>query len=193
VNIYLQLFLVFLEIGAVSFGGGYGMISLMREKTIGLNWLTDGEFLNIIAVSESTPGPIAVNIATFVGATQGGVIGALCATLGIILPSFIIILVISALIGNLMKFAGVQAVVNGMKPAVTGIIIATAIAMLIKALIAVEKIREPISISYDKILIFSIICAVAFGYKKIFKNKISPILLIIISACLGMLICPFLQ
>jgi hypothetical protein len=65
--------------------------------------------------------------------------------------------------------------------------------MLIKALIAVEKIREPISISYDKILIFSIICAVAFGYKKIFKNKISPILLIIISACLGMLICPFLQ
>ena len=192
-NIYLQLFLVFLEIGAVSFGGGYGMISLMREKTIGLNWLTDGEFLNIIAVSESTPGPIAVNIATFVGATQGGVIGALCATLGIILPSFIIILVISALIGNLMKFAGVQAVVNGMKPAVTGIIIATAIAMLIKALIAVEKIGEPIRISYGKILIFSIVFIVSFGYKKIFKNKISPILLIIISACLGMLICPFLQ
>ena len=81
--IYLKLFLTFLEIGAVSFGGGYGMISLVREKVITNGWLTDGEFLNMIAVAESTPGPIAVNMATFVGSTQGGVLGSALATLGV--------------------------------------------------------------------------------------------------------------
>ena len=125
-DINLLLFLTFLEIGAVSFGGGYGMIALMREKTLSYGWLGEEQFLNIIAISESTPGPIAVNIATFVGATQSGILGALCATLGVVLPSFIIIIIIAALISNLLKYAGVNAVVNGMKPAVTGIIFATA-------------------------------------------------------------------
>ena len=74
--IYLKLFLTFLEIGTVSFGGGYGMIALVREAVLGNGWLTEEEFLNLIAVSESTPGPIAVNTATFVGSTQGGFFGA---------------------------------------------------------------------------------------------------------------------
>lgn len=192
-SIYLMLFLTFLEIGAVSFGGGYGMISLMREKTVGYNWLTDGEFLNMIAVSESTPGPIAVNIATFVGASQGGIWGALCATLGIILPSFIIILVIATLIGNLMKFAGVQSVVNGMKPAVTGIIIATAITMVVKAVISVETVGQPIDFSLSRSIIFSLVALAFFGYKTVLKKEISPILLIVISACIGIVICPFIS
>ncbi len=67
---YLKLFLTFLEIGAFSFGGGYGMISLIRQKVLEQGWLSEGEFLNLIAVSESTPGPIAVNMATFIGSTQ---------------------------------------------------------------------------------------------------------------------------
>ena len=96
--IYLKLFLTFLEIGTVSFGGGYGMIALVREAVLGNGWLTEEEFLNLIAVSESTPGPIAVNTATFVGSTQGGFFGALAATLGVVLPSFVIILVIAALV-----------------------------------------------------------------------------------------------
>ena len=90
--IYLQLFLTFLEIGAVSFGGGYAMISLIREKVLSYGWMTDEELINMIAVSESTPGPIAVNIATFVGSRQGGALGSLLATLGVVLPSFLIIL-----------------------------------------------------------------------------------------------------
>lgn len=191
-SIYLQLFLTFLEIGAVSFGGGYGMISLMREKTVGFGWLTEESFLNMIAVSESTPGPIAVNIATFVGSSQGGVIGALMATLGIILPSFIIIIVIAALIGNLMKMAGVQAVVNGMKPAVTGVILATAFSMLVKAIFAVERFGQPISISYSAIIIFLFTIVIDFVYKKLRKKTASPILLIMFSAVMGMLICPIL-
>lgn len=81
-------------IGSLSFGGGYGMISLVRETVISNGWLTEDEFLNFIAVSESTPGPLAVNIATFVGSSQGGILGSLFATLGVILPSFVIILLI---------------------------------------------------------------------------------------------------
>ena len=98
----LKLFLTFLEIGAVSFGGGYGMISLMREKALLNAWLTEEELLNFIAVAESTPGPIAVNMATFIGASRGGLLGSICATAGVVLPSFIIILIIAALIGNLL-------------------------------------------------------------------------------------------
>ena len=94
--IYLELFLTFLQIGAFSFGGGYGMISLIREKVLMYGWLTEEEMLNMIAVAESTPGPIAVNMATFVGSSQGGFLGAILATLGVVLPSFIIILIIAA-------------------------------------------------------------------------------------------------
>ena len=187
-SIYLQLFLVFLEIGAVSFGGGYGMIALMQEKTLSYGWLTEESFLNMIAISESTPGPIAVNIATFVGASQGGILGALMATLGIILPSFIIILVIASLIGGLMKFAGVKAIIGGMKPAVTGIIFATATTMLIKSTIAFSKIGDSVTPSVSGIVILTLVATCFFGYKKLFKKQISPILLIVISAVLGIIV-----
>ena len=105
--IYLKLFLTFLKIGAVSFGGGYGMISLIREDCLGYGWLTEEELLNFIAVAESTPGPIAVNMATFVGSSQGGFWGAMLATLGVVLPSFIIILLVATLLTKLLKYAGV--------------------------------------------------------------------------------------
>ena len=191
-SIYLQLFLTFLEIGAVSFGGGYGMIALMREKSLANGWLTADSFLNMVAVAESTPGPVAVNIATFVGANSGGLLGSLCATLGVILPSFIIIIVIASLISNLMKFAGVQVVVGGMKPAVTGIIFATALSLLVKAIFAVEKFGEKVVFSYSTLIIFTVIVAVFFAYKKIFKKNINPIFLIIVSALLGLGLCPFI-
>ena len=96
--IYLELFLTFLQIGAVSFGGGYGMISLIREKVLTHGWLTEKQLLDMIAVSESTPGPIAVNMATFIGSAQGGILGSFLATLGVVLPSFIVILIIASLI-----------------------------------------------------------------------------------------------
>ena len=102
--IYLELFLVFLEIGAVSFGGGYAMIAMIREKALLHGWLTEEALMNLIAVSESTPGPIAVNMATFVGSTEGGVLGALAATLGVVLPSFTIILVIVAFANHFSNF-----------------------------------------------------------------------------------------
>ena len=103
--IYLKLFLIFLEIGAVSFG----MISIIREKVLTFGWLSEDEFVNFIAVSESTPGPLAVNMATFVGSSQAGFIGGLIATLGVVLPSFVIIFIIASIMKDLLKYSGVKA------------------------------------------------------------------------------------
>lgn len=184
--IYLELFLTFLQIGAVSFGGGYGMISLIREKVLLHEWLTEEELLNIIAVSESTPGPIAVNIATFIGSAQGGILGSLLATLGVVLPSFIIILIIAALIKNLLKYKGVQAFLGGIRPCVVGLILATAVTMLLSNLLSLEVLKSKIIPDVKGIIIFLIIAAVVILAKKIRKKPLSPIFLILISAGLGM-------
>ena len=191
--IYLKLFLTFLEIGAVSFGGGYGMISLVREKVITNGWLTEGEFLNMIAVAESTPGPIAVNMATFVGSTQGGVLGSALATLGVVLPAFIIMLIIASLIRNLLKYKGVQAVLGGIRPAVVGLIIATASTMILGSVLGISA--SGLSLSLDELVknvaIFASVVALATVYKKIKKKKISPILLILFSGVLGLVLFSF--
>jgi len=139
---FLKLFLTFLEIGAVSFGGGYGMISLIREKVLLNGWLSEAEFLSFIAVSESTPGPLAVNMATFIGASQGGVLGAFCATLGVVLPSFFIILLIAALIHDLLKYAGVEAFLSGVRPCVVALILSTAFTMGLSTLLGISTAAE---------------------------------------------------
>ena len=130
--IYLKLFLTFLEIGTVSFGGGYGMIALVREAVLGNSWLTEEEFLNLIAVSESTPGPIAVNTATFVGSTQGGFFGALAATLGVVLPSFGIIYLISLGIKQFMEIRAVQSAFKGVQVAVAILILRASVKLIAK-------------------------------------------------------------
>ena len=127
--IYLKLFLTFLKIGAVSFGGGYGMISLIRDDCLSNGWLTEDELLNFIAISESTPGPIAVNMATFVGSSQGGFFGALLATLGVVLPSFIIIMLVASVLTRLLKYGATKSVLSGIRPAVIAMILATASTM----------------------------------------------------------------
>ena len=193
--IYLQLFLTFLEIGAVSFGGGYGMISLVREKVLSHGWLTEEEFLNMIAVSESTPGPIAVNMATFVGATQGGVLGSALATLGVVLPAFIIMLIIASLIRNLLKYKGVQATLGGIRPAVVGLIIATASTMILSSVLGIKTLSGGFTLEIAEliknIVIFAAVIALATVYKKLKKKKISPILLIVFSGVLGLVLFSF--
>lgn len=183
--VYLTLFLTFLEIGAVSFGGGYGMISLMREKALLNAWLTEEELLNFIAVAESTPGPIAVNMATFVGSSQGGFFGSLCATLGVVLPSFIIILIIAALIGNLLKYRPVKAFLSGVKPCVVALIFATALTMILSKLAGIGVVGDTFKPDLSGILILALVFAASLLWKKFRKKKISPILLIVFSAFLG--------
>ena len=191
-SIYLELFLVFLEIGAFSFGGGYGMISMIREKTLAHGWLTEAELLNMIAVAESTPGPIAVNMATFVGSTQAGFFGSVLATLGVVLPSFIIILIISALIRDLLKYSGVKAFLGGVRPCIVGLILATAMIFLMRILLGFVKIGDSFAFDFRGAVIFALIILISKGAPKyaprLIKKSPSPIVLILISAALGMIL-----
>ena len=187
--IYLQLFLTFLKIGAVSFGGGYAMIPLIQDEVVSNGWLSINEILNFIAVSESTPGPIAINMATFVGSSQGGLFGAFCATLGVVLPSFVIILIIASVIKGLLKFGGVQAFLNGLRPVVVGLILGTAITIFMQVIFAFENIQTSvISFDYKALIIFAIVVGIHYFYKWKASKTISPILLIIISAILGLIL-----
>ena len=185
--IYLKLFLTFFEIGLFTFGGGYAMISLIRDKALAFGWLTEEELLNMIAVSESTPGPIAVNMATFVGSTQGGVLGSLVATLGVVLPSFIIILLVCAVIRNFLQYKGVQAFLKGVRPCVVALILATAVTMALSTLFHFTTLTSGFAPDVRGIIIMAILVAVSLIFNKIKKKKPSPILMILISAGLGML------
>ena len=183
--IFLKLFLTFLEIGTVSFGGGYGMISLVREAVLSNGWLTEEEFLNLIAVSESTPGPIAVNTATFVGSTQAGFFGALAATLGVVLPSFVIILLIAAALHSLMKYAGVNAFLAGVRPCVVAMILATACTMGLSTLGGFTTLVGGFAPDMRALAVFALLGILHFAYKKKTQKAPSPIGMILLSAVLG--------
>ena len=185
--IYLELFLNFLKIGVVSFGGGYGMIPLIQETVVTKGWLSQEQILNFIAVSESTPWPIAINMATFIGSSQGGILGSFIATLGIVLPSFVIILIIASLAKNLMKFAGVKATLNGIRPTIVGMIFATFVTMFISTVFGIKTIESVFSFDWKGLVIFTVVVIIAVAYKLIRKKSLSPIILIIFSGGLGML------
>lgn len=186
--IYLELFLSFLKIGAASFGGGYGMISIIREEALYNGWLTEEQLINFIAVSESTPGPIAVNMATFIGSSQGGIAGALIATLGVVAPSFIIILIIAAVLKNILKYAGVKAVLGGIRPAIVGLISASALIMFLSSVFGIKTADSNFSFDWKGLIILTVVTLISLAYRFIRKKTFSPILLIIISGILGILL-----
>ncbi len=188
-SILLRLFITFFEIGLFTFGGGYAMISLVMEKTLANGWLTEAELLNMIAVAESTPGPIAVNMATFVGSTQAGILGSAFATLGVVLPSFIIILLISAVMKNFLKYEGVKVFLTGVRPCVVSLILGTGVTLCLSTLFSFKSIAEnSFSPDVKGIIIFAVVLASSLVYKKLRKKKPSPILVIAISAVLGMVL-----
>ena len=120
--IYLELFWTFLKIGAFTFGGGYAMLPLIQAEVLSHGWMDASALVDFIAVSESTPGPFAINIATYVGAETGGIGGALCATLGVVLPSFVCILIVARCFEAFRSSFVVQGCMTGLKPAVVGLI-----------------------------------------------------------------------
>lgn len=186
--IFLKLFLTFFYIGLVSFGGGYAMIPLIEDVVLTNNWLTEEELLNFIAIAESTPGPIAINMATFVGTSQAGILGAAMATLGVVLPSFIIILIISIFIKNLLKHSSVQWVLNGIKPVIVGLIVATAVTLFLSIIFGISTIKDTtFAVNWFGIIIFAIITATSLIYTKFSKKRLSPIILIVISGVLGII------
>lgn len=183
----LELFLTFLKIGTVSFGGGYGMISVLQDEVLAHGWLTKEALLDFIAVAESTPGPIAVNMATFVGSSEAGFFGALIATLGVTLPAFLIMLFVAAVFQNLLKYKGVDAFMRGVRPCVAGLITATGFTMLLSLVLGLSDIRTGLSIDWRAGVIFLLIAGGAWALKHFRKKRLSPVLLILASAALGIL------
>lgn len=120
--IYAELFWTFLKIGAFTFGGGYAMLPLIQQAVASHGWMTTEELINFVAVSESTPGPFAINTATYVGSVTGGIPGAFCATLGVVLPSFVIILLVARAYKAFRSNRIVEGCMEGLKPAVVGLI-----------------------------------------------------------------------
>ncbi len=183
--IYLDLFLGFLKVGCFAFGGAYGAIPLIRDVVMSYGWLSDEMLTYMIAVSESTPGPIMVNLATYIGSKQAGFPGAAVATLAVVLPSFLIILLVTALLKTALKNEYVQAVLRGLKPCVTGIVLATGIYMILGNCFGTITARK---VNIQAIIITVLLVASMFGCKHFAKKKLSPILLIVISAAAGMLV-----
>ena len=183
--IYLDLFLGFLKVGCFAFGGAYGAIPLIRDLVMSYGWLSDEMLTYMIAVSESTPGPIMVNLATYIGSSQAGFLGAMIATLAVVLPSFLIILLVTALLKTALKNKYVQAVLRGLKPCVIGIVLAMGIYMVLSNCFgAISALK----VNVQAIILTTILVASMFGYKHFAKKKLSPILLIVISAVAGVIV-----
>ena len=184
--IYWLLFFEFFKIGLFTIGGGYAMIPLMRQVVLNYNWATEDEFYNFLGICESTPGPIAVNMATYIGSTQAGLLGSVLATLGVVLPSFIIIVLVAAILKNLVKNKYFQAFLNGVKPVVVGLIFSTGLLLVIKC-IGLNSL-DSFTFDYRSLIIFVTIAFIFYFVKIVHKKKIDTILLILISAGLGILI-----
>ena len=183
--ICIDLLIGFLKVGLYAFGGAYGAIPLIRDVVLSYAWISDDMLTYMIAVSESTPGPIMVNLATYVGSSQAGIWGALIATTAVVLPSFIIILLIMVLLKKLLKNPYVQAILRGLKPCIIGIILATGVYMILQHCFG--SIKE-ISINTTAIILTIVLASAYFGSRKIMKKGISPIALIAISALAGIIV-----
>ena len=179
--IYLDLFLGFLRVGLFSFGGAYAAIPLIRDVVLSYGWLTDEALSYMIAVSESTPGPIMVNLATYVGSSQGGLLGAVIATVTVVLPAFVIILLVMLILRRFLGNPVVKAVMRGLVPCIIGIIGATGLYMLLGCCFG-TGLSAP---DLRSILLAVVLGLICIGTKRIMKKKISPILLIGIAAVLG--------
>ena len=186
--IYLELLIGFLKVGFFAFGGAYGAIPLIRDVVLSYGWIGDEMLTYMIAVSESTPGPIMINLATYVGSSQAGFLGALIATSAVILPSFVIILVIMVLLKKVLKNPWVQAVLRGLKPCIIGIILATGAYMILNHCFTSLK---DFSLDLTATLMTLGLALVYFGSRKVLKKGISPIGLIGISAVAGMIVYAF--
>lgn len=185
--IYLDLFIGFLKVGLFAFGGAYGAIPLIRDVVLSYGWLTDEALTYMIAVSESTPGPIMVNLATYVGSSQAGFAGAVLATTAVVLPSFVILIIVMSILKSAIKNKYVQAVLRGLKPCIIGIILATGIYMMASNIFpAIKGSAQIVDIRAG--LMTAILFGAMYLYKKVKKKKLSSITLIIISAFAGIII-----
>ena len=178
VMLYLELFLTFFKIGLFTIGGGYAMLPLIQADVQAKGWMTAEELVNFIAVSESTPGPFAVNVSTYVGAELAGLPGAFCATLGVVLPSFLIILLVARFYAAFRSSAIVSGAMGGLRPAVIGMIGA-----------AVVSVGQTVFLpeGLAAVTAYPLVCSLAiFALMAVLTHKkLHPIVIILLSALLG--------
>ncbi|NLJ79557.1 MAG: chromate transporter [Firmicutes bacterium] len=175
--ILLELFLSFFKIGLFTIGGGYAMLALIQKEIVHYGWMTSHEFVDIVGIAEMTPGPIAINAATFIGFRSAGVTGSLIATLAVILPSFISVLAVSRFWGRYKDFSKVQAVFGGVRPAVAGLIMTAAVLLGLASFQAVEagfRLR-------------TVLIAAAVFFLIHFR-KLDPIKVLLICALIGLFV-----
>ena len=180
--IFFDLFFTFLKIGLFTIGGGYAMLPMIQEEVALHGWLDQSELIDFIAVSESTPGPFAVNIATFVGTRTGGIFGGLCATFGVVLPSFVIILIVARCYQKFKSNKIVNGAMNGLKPAVVGLI-AAALLSLAQTVFFPAGLNTAVfgtAQFYVSLGIFVVSVVLAF-------KKLHPIFIILLSAAIGVI------
>lgn len=176
--IFLELFFHFAMVGLLSFGGGYGALPQIQEKIVNeLAWMTQEQFSDVMVISEMTPGPISINAATFVGTNQAGVLGAVCATLGFVFPSVVIMTVFAVLLKKFGNLKAVKDILSIMRPCVIGLIASAGLKML------VEAVSEGLAVfpSLD-ILALGIFAAALFVIR---KWKPSPIIVMSVCGVLG--------
>jgi len=180
------MFLTFFKIGLFTIGGGYAMIPLIQADVIKNNWLTMEALTDFIAIAESTPGPFAINIATFIGMNQYGILGAAITTLGIVLPSFLIILLVAKWFLNFKDNRFVKAGLSGLRPAVVGLISAAVLTISQEVFFTSSVKWSDISRLFSSVDIFAVLIFTIVFIIHI-KWKAHPIKLILLSAALGIL------
>ena len=176
-RILFDLFITFVKIGLFTFGGGYAMLSVIEDNCVEKKkWISHDDMMNLTVIAESTPGPIVINCATFIGYRQAGVLGSIAATIGIVLPSFVVIFIISAFLDNFLEIEVVKNAFRGIKCAVGILIISAAVNMIKK----MKKKPFPIAV-----LVCSALTMLAID---IFSLKFSAITIIIFAAMLGLVV-----
>ena len=198
---FLRLFLVFFKIGLFTIGGGHAMIPLIMQDVVAEGWLTEEILIDFIAISESTPGPFAVNIATYTGTTVGqtllnggfwpGLLGALCATFGVVSPSLIIIILIVKLFSKAMKKPVVKEVFTGVRSSVAGLLLSVFVSLFLTVIMGMSSVWDK-STGFDFIgfVIFAILLAISFV--KIKGKSLHPIIIVVLSGLLGLLMYGFI-
>lgn len=186
-----ELFITFFKIGLFTFGGGYAMIPLISQEVLSHGWLDEDMLSYMIGISESTPGPIAINMATFIGSSQAGILGATLATLGVVLPSFLIILLIAAIFKKILNNKHVKGTLDGIKPVIVALILVSGISFVSKAIFGAFAINGTYAFDYKALIIVAILVIIMLIYKLVRRKSFPAIALIVISAILGMALYAF--
>lgn len=187
--IYFELFYTFFLIGLFTFGGGYAMIPMIEEQVVAKGWIAEATLADFIAVSEVTPGPFALNISTFIGSNIGGVFGAICSTIGVILPSLIIIIIVAIVMNKFITNKFVRGALNGVKPIVLSLIFSTALFMLIKVVFfSGNAIGGELAFDMKSCTLLIVLVGYIIIHKFVQKKSVSPIKMLGIAALLGLII-----